>query len=298
MDSTVAYDRVIRLLTGRAHSRAELIRKLKARGASAAVALEAVDKAAAQGYVNDAEYARMYARQARDHKGLAPLRIKAELAKRGVEAHHVEEALGEVFAETDIADQACALAQKRALRLSGDIQSKRRRLAAFLERRGFPVHVTLAAVVIIASIGLCNPAQFLAIRRIRQMEFRWALFAVIGVVLLGTLKGVLVAVVISLVALMIYGLRSPVHVLGRKPGTNVFRPRSAEHPEDEAFPGLLLLGPEGLIYFGNVPRIAEQIGKHLQDFFGMEKLEFLGKRRILAIFQGWELILSRFAGTY
>jgi len=122
-------------------------------------------------------------------------------------------------------------------------------------------HATLAAVVIIASIGLCNPAQFLAIRRIRFMEFRWAIFAVIGVVLLGTLKGVLVAVVLSLVALMIHGLRYPVHVLGRKPGTNVFRPRSPEHPEDETFPGLLLLRPEGLIYFGNVPRIAEQILK-------------------------------------
>lgn len=152
MESAVAYDRVIRLLTGRAHSRVELIRKLKARGASAAVALEAVDKAASQGYVNDAEYARMYARLARDQKGMAPLRIRAELAKRGVEPHHVEQALGEVFAETDIAEQACALAQKRALRLSGDIQSRRRRLAAFLERRGFPAHVTLSAVDAVAPL--------------------------------------------------------------------------------------------------------------------------------------------------
>ena len=151
-------------------------------------------------------------------------------------------------------------------------------------------HATLAAVVIIASIGLCNPAQFLAIRRIRHMEFRWALFAVIGVVLLGTLKGVLVAVVMSLVALMIYGLRSPVHVLGRKPGTNVFRPRSAEHPEDESFPGLLLLRPEGLIYFGNVPRIAEQIRKHLHaaaprvvalDLSAVVNLEFTALKMLI-----------------
>src|SRR5262245_20350313 len=120
-------------------------------------------------------------------------------------------------------------------------------------------HATLAAVVIIASIGLCGPAQFLAIRRIRYMEFGWALVALIGVVLLGTLKGVLVAVVMSLVALMVHSNRYPVLVLGRKPGTNVFRPRSPEHPEDETFPGLLLLRPEGLIYFGNAPRIAQQI---------------------------------------
>jgi sulfate permease, SulP family len=120
-------------------------------------------------------------------------------------------------------------------------------------------HATLAAVVIIASIGLCSPAQFLAIRRIRYMEFRWALIAVLGVVLLGTLKGVLVAVVASLVALVVHSNRYPVHVLGRKPGTNVFRPRSTEHPEDETFPGLLLLRPEGAIYFANVSRLAHQM---------------------------------------
>lgn len=120
-------------------------------------------------------------------------------------------------------------------------------------------NATLAAVVVVATIGLCSPAKFLAIRRIRYMEYRWALVALIGVVLLGTLKGVLVAVLVSLVALMVHANRYPVHVLGRKPGTNVFRPRSPEHSEDETFPGLLLLRPEGPIYFTNVARLAQQI---------------------------------------
>jgi SulP family sulfate permease len=134
-------------------------------------------------------------------------------------------------------------------------------------------YATLAAVVIVASIGLCNPAQFLAIRRIRYMEFHWALVAVIGVVVLGTLKGVLVAVLASLVALMVHANRYPLHVLARKPGTNVFRPRSPEHPEDETFPGLLLLRPEGLLYFGNVPRIAQQ----------MRELRFAAAPKVLAL---------------
>jgi high affinity sulfate transporter 1 len=120
-------------------------------------------------------------------------------------------------------------------------------------------HATLAAVVIVASIGLCSPAPFLAIRRIRYMEFRWALVAVIGVVLLGTLKGVLVAVLVSLVALVYHATRFPPRVLARKPGTNVFRPRSPEHPEDETFPGLLLVRPEGGISFGNVARLDQQV---------------------------------------
>jgi len=48
-------------------------------------------------------------------------------------------------------------------------------------------------------------------------------------------------------------------VLGRKAGTNVFRPRSPEHPEDETFPGLLLVRPEGRLFFVNAERVAQKI---------------------------------------
>jgi anti-anti-sigma factor len=85
------------------------------------------------------------------------------------------------------------------------------------------------------------------------------LSALAGVVLLGTLKGIVVAIVVSLVALAYQTADPPVRVLGRKPGTNVFRPRSAEHPEDETFPGLLILRLEGRIFFLNVERIAEKM---------------------------------------
>jgi anti-anti-sigma factor len=49
----------------------------------------------------------------------------------------------------------------------------------------------------------------------------------------------------------------PVYLLGRKPGTNVFRPLR-DHPDDETFPGLLLVRTEGRIYFGNAPRVREK----------------------------------------
>src|SRR6185369_9414084 len=60
---------------------------------------------------------------------------------------------------------------------------------------------TLAAVVIVYSIGLIKPAEFRAILKIRRTEFAWALAAFAGVVALGTLKGIIVAIVISLVGL-------------------------------------------------------------------------------------------------
>src|SRR5262249_45455965 len=123
---------------------------------------------------------------------------------------------------------------------------------------------TLAAVVIVYSIGLIKPTEFSEILKIRLNEFTWAIAAFVGVVALGTLKGIVVAIVLSLVGLAYQVADPPVYVLGRKPGTNVFRPRTKEHPEDETFPGLLILRPEGRIFFANAEHIAEKM-RHLAD---------------------------------
>ncbi len=131
-------------------------------------------------------------------------------------------------------------------------------LAPFIGRMP---HATLAAVVIVYSIGLIKPAEFRAIITVRRTEFIWALIACAGVVLLGTLQGILVAIVVSLAALAYQVSDPPVYVLARKPGTTVFRPVSDEHPQDETFPGLLLLRPEGRIFFAN----AEHLGQKIQQ---------------------------------
>ena len=129
---------------------------------------------------------------------------------------------------------------------------------------GLMPQTTLAAIVIIYSLGLIKPADFRLILEIRRTEFVWALTALAGVVLLGTLQGILVAIVVSLLALAHQTADPPVRILGRKPETNVFRPRSNEHPEDETFPGLLMLQLEGRVFFANAERIAEKV-KALAD---------------------------------
>jgi len=130
---------------------------------------------------------------------------------------------------------------------------------------GLMPQATLAAVVIVYSLGLIKPAEFRAILRIRRMEFLWALAAFGGVALLGTLKGILVAIVVSIAGLAHQVADPPVRVLGRKPGTNVFRPRSKEHPEDETFEALLLLRFEGRIFFVNAERIAQRVRELAED---------------------------------
>jgi sulfate permease, SulP family len=80
-----------------------------------------------------------------------------------------------------------------------------------------------------------------------------------GVVVLGSLQGIVVAVIVSLLAVIYQANHPPVYILGRKPGTNVYRPRSADHPEDETFDGLLILRTEGRIHFANAQRVGDKV---------------------------------------
>ncbi len=124
---------------------------------------------------------------------------------------------------------------------------------------GLMPYATLAAVVIYYSVGLIQPAEFRAIRGVRTMEFRWALIACIGVLLFGTLDGIVIAIVVSMIGLASQTAHPRVSVIGRKRGADVLRPLSPEHPDDETFDGLLIVRPEGRLFFVNAQYVAEQI---------------------------------------
>jgi MFS superfamily sulfate permease-like transporter len=118
------------------------------------------------------------------------------------------------------------------------------------------------------------------------------------VVIVGTLQGILVAIVVSIAALAYQLSDPPVYVLARKRNTNVFRPVSAAHPNDETWPGLLLLMPEGRIYFANVQHLGQKMlkliaaaGPHtvIVDMSGVFDIEYTalkmfadGERRLRA----------------
>ena len=124
---------------------------------------------------------------------------------------------------------------------------------------GLMPNATLAMVVIVYSVGLIKPSEFRAIRQVRTMEFRWAVAAMLGVLLFGTLQGIVVAIIMSLIGLSSQAARPTVHVIGRKRGADVLRPLSPEFPDDETFEGLLILRPEGRLFFANAQNVAEQI---------------------------------------
>jgi len=124
---------------------------------------------------------------------------------------------------------------------------------------GLLPNATLAAIVIVYSVGLIQPAEFRAIRSVRTMEFRWAMIACAGVLAFGTLKGIVVAIIVSMIGLASQTAHPRVSVIGRKRGADVLRPLSPEHPDDETFEGLLILRPEGRLFFVNAQYVGDQI---------------------------------------
>ena len=126
-------------------------------------------------------------------------------------------------------------------------------------------NATLAAIVIVYSVGLIQPAEFRAIYRVRTLEFLWAIVAAIGVLIFGTLQGIVVAIILSLVGLASQTAHPPIWIIGKKRGADVLRPLSPEHPDDETWPGLLILRPEGRLYFANAQYVADRIATFVAE---------------------------------
>ncbi len=158
--------------------------------------------------------------------------------------------------QTAVVRAAGGQSQKASLVTAGAALATMLLLAPLL---GLMPNATLAAVVIVYSVGLIEPAEFRQILRVRTMEFRWALVACLGVLVFGTLQGIVVAIIVSMIGLASQTAHPHVYVVGRKRGADVLRPVSPDHPDDETFEGLLILRPEGRLFFVNAQQVADRI---------------------------------------
>jgi high affinity sulfate transporter 1 len=117
---------------------------------------------------------------------------------------------------------------------------------------------TLGALVLVAAAGLIKVSEFQKIGEISKRELIWALVAFAGVVFVGTLEGILVAIALSLLILIYQANHPPVYEVGRVPGTENYRPM-VDHPDYETIPGLLILRAEGRLNFASSPRALEKM---------------------------------------
>lgn len=116
--------------------------------------------------------------------------------------------------------------------------------------------VVLASIVLLAVRGLIDIPALRRLRQISRAEFRIAMVALVGVLLLGILKGVLFAAAVSLLMLLAGAARPHVAFLGRIPGTQRFSDLE-RHPENEAVPGVAIFRVESALLYFNVEHVRQ-----------------------------------------
>ena len=134
------YDRALDLLELRARSVAELRRALVRKGEPPPEVDAVVERLLASGLLDDASFARQFARSKALGAGHSRRRIQQELAKRGVARDVSATAIETVFDDEAVDEGASIerLARKKLRTLTNvDEPTLRRRLYAFLARRGY-----------------------------------------------------------------------------------------------------------------------------------------------------------------
>lgn len=136
----------VRLLAGRARTRADLERRLRSRELAAEAVTQALDDLARAGYVDDVAYARERIEQVlRDGKRGAAALID-RLVGDGLPAELAERVVAERLADEDARVWALEAARERLPRLRGlERETARRRLFGYLQRRGFDASEALGA---------------------------------------------------------------------------------------------------------------------------------------------------------
>jgi regulatory protein len=131
-----------RLLTFRPRSCAELRQKLQDKAFDAVIIDAVLNDLARLGYVNDRKFAEQFASSRIRLRGLGKRRVERELGNKGIERQIVSETLARIFEGDTEIETAKKAAEKKINSLKSiDRETKRRRLAGFLERRGFSYEI-------------------------------------------------------------------------------------------------------------------------------------------------------------
>ena len=129
----------LRALARRAHARFDLRRRLLQKQHPPAAVDGALERLVQQDLLDDARFARDYA-SAKASRGRGPSRLVRDLLSQGIERRSAEDAVRTALAADGVDPDAVvrAVAEKRAKQLAGlPAPVRKRRLVAFLARRGF-----------------------------------------------------------------------------------------------------------------------------------------------------------------
>ncbi|HEY8308032.1 MAG TPA: sulfate permease [Lapillicoccus sp.] len=123
----------------------------------------------------------------------------------------------------------------------------------------------LGALIIEAVVmGMMNLPEMRRIYRVQKFDFWVAIAAIIGTLAFGVLAGVIIGIGLSLLWLVAVATHPRMAVLGREPGTQVFRD-VVENPDDEQIPGVVILRLDGGLFFATADALGDRVRTLVQS---------------------------------
>jgi anti-anti-sigma factor len=117
----------------------------------------------------------------------------------------------------------------------------------------------LAALIIEAVVmGMMDVPEMRRLARVQRFDFWIAVAAIIATLLVGVLAGVVIGLGLSLIWLISVATHPRMPLLGREPGTHVFRELD-EHPSDEQYPGVVVLRLDGGLFFATSDALEDRV---------------------------------------
>lgn len=141
----------LRLLRYRPRSEHELRERLLSKEHEPRAVDEALERIRIWGLIDDADFASEWVRGRRRRRGRSRGALERELREKGVAETHIAGAVAGIE-ESDDRKQAAELVRGRLARKpaaigpGADIQGEKRRLVAFLARRGYPTGLAMSVV--------------------------------------------------------------------------------------------------------------------------------------------------------
>lgn len=145
-DAEAAYRTALRSLEQRPYAMRDLARRLVLKGHPPEAADRAVVRAEQAGLIDDTAFARHYI-ETRFGRGRGPARLRRELQGFGVAASIIEQEVTAGVTPDAANERMIALIRKRTGQLEGvPVSDRKRRILAFLARRGFHGYEAVKAV--------------------------------------------------------------------------------------------------------------------------------------------------------
>ncbi|MEL7209197.1 MAG: SulP family inorganic anion transporter, partial [Actinomycetota bacterium] len=167
----------------------------------------------------------------------------------------------------------------------------------------------LAALIIDAVVfGMMDVAEMRRLHRVARVDFWIAVAAILSVLTAGVLAGVIIGVILSLGWLVYISSTPEMPVLGRQPGTEIFRSLE-QYPDGETEPGVLVMRFDSGLFFASADALEDRLRELAQDasdpyrvvvlsFEGVDFIDSQGSSKLAEIVElttayGAELRLAR-----